>query len=56
MLLLLTNYLLNAMTRTAIDLESYDRATELEGVASQVLTLPSSTWKEIAFADNVTSR
>jgi hypothetical protein len=47
----LTAYgLLNAMTRTAQDLESYDRATELEGVASQVLTLPSSTWKEIAFA------
>jgi hypothetical protein len=38
------------MTRTAQDIESYDRATELEGAASQVLTLPSSTWKEIAFA------
>jgi Domain of unknown function (DUF932) len=42
--------LLNAITRTAQDLESYDRATELEGTASQVLTLPASTWKEIAFA------
>ena len=42
--------LLNAMTRTAQDLESYDRATELEGTASQILTLPSSTWKEIALA------
>jgi hypothetical protein len=47
----LTAYgLLNAITRTAQDIDSYDRATELEGAASQVLTLPQATWKEIAFA------
>jgi Domain of unknown function (DUF932) len=42
--------LLNAITRTAQDVESYDRAIELEAVGSKVLALPKSTWKEIAFA------
>lgn len=42
--------LLNAITRTAQDVESYDRATELEAMGSKVLALPKSTWKEIAFA------
>ncbi len=42
--------LLNAITRTAQDVESYDRATELEAMGSKVLSLPKSTWKEIALA------
>jgi hypothetical protein len=42
--------LLNAITRTAQDIESYDRATELEAMGSKVLALPKSIWKEIAFA------
>jgi hypothetical protein len=47
----LTAYgLLNAITRTAQDMESYDRATELETMGSKVLALPKSTWKEIAYA------
>jgi hypothetical protein len=47
----LTAYgLLNAITRTAQDVPSYDRATELEGIGSKVLSLPASSWKEIALA------
>jgi Domain of unknown function (DUF932) len=47
----LTAYgMLNAITRTAQDVESYDRATELEAVGSKVLSLPQSTWREIALA------
>jgi hypothetical protein len=42
--------MLNAITRTAQDVESYDRATELESTGSKVLSLPQSTWKEIALA------
>ena len=42
--------LLNAITRTAQDVESYDRSTELEAIGSKVLALPKSTWKEIALA------
>ena len=47
----LTAYgMLNAITRTAQDVESYDRATELEAVGSKVLSLPQATWREIAYA------
>ncbi|NJM67881.1 MAG: DUF932 domain-containing protein [Acaryochloris sp. RU_4_1] len=47
----LTAYgLMNAITRTAHDSDSYDRATELESMGSQVLSLPQSTWREIAIA------
>lgn len=42
--------MLNAITRTAQDVESYDRATELEAMGSKVLSLPQSTWREIAVA------
>ena len=42
--------LLNAVTRTSQDLPDYDRATEFEVMGSQVLALPKSTWREIAFA------
>jgi Domain of unknown function (DUF932) len=45
----LTAYgLMNAVTRTAQDVKSYDRATELESLGSKVLALPQSTWREIA--------
>lgn len=42
--------LLNAITRTSQDIETYDRATELERMGNRVLSLPASLWKEIATA------
>jgi Domain of unknown function (DUF932) len=42
--------MLNAVTRTAEDIESYDRATEVERLGSSVLYLPQSTWREVATA------
>jgi hypothetical protein len=42
--------LLNAITRTAQDIENYDRATELETMGSKVLALPKTSWREIALA------
>ena len=42
--------LLNAVTRTAQDMESYDRATELEELGASVMTLPSAQWKQLATA------
>ncbi len=41
---------LNAVTRTAQDVSSYDRATELESLGGKILTLPASEWKVIAEA------
>lgn len=47
----LTRYgLLNAVTRTAEDLTSYDRATEFERIGGQVLDLPANDWRAIAEA------
>lgn len=40
----------NAVTRTGEDIESYDRATEVERLGSSVLYLPQSTWREVAAA------
>lgn len=40
--------LVNAITRTSQDVESYDRATELERMGGQVLELPKTDWQEIA--------
>lgn len=42
--------LMNAVTRTSQDLESYDRATEFEAMGSQVLTMPRRTWEAVATA------
>jgi DNA-binding phage protein len=42
--------MMNAVTRTSQDVGNYDRATELEAMGSQVLSLPQSSWKEIALA------
>lgn len=37
----------NAVTRYSQDVESYDRATELEGIGYKILTMPARTWKNI---------
>ena len=37
--------LANAVTRTAEDVPSYDRATELEGIGWDVIELPRTDWK-----------
>jgi len=41
---------LNAVTRYAQDVESYDRATELEALGGTILELPRANWREIAQA------
>lgn len=47
----LTRYgLFNAITRTAQDLPSYDRASEFERVGGQVVELPKNEWRELAMA------
>ena len=40
----------NAVTRAAADVESYDRATELESIGGQLLTLPAADIKPILMA------
>lgn len=42
--------LLNAVTRTAQDVESYDRATELEAMGGEILEMPRGSWKTLAEA------
>jgi hypothetical protein len=42
--------LVNAVTRTAEDLASYDRATELETMGGNLIELPASEWRAIAGA------
>lgn len=42
--------LLNAVTRHAQDVESYERSTELEEIGGKVLDLPRSAWTSIAMA------
>lgn len=42
--------LVNALTRTAEDLDSYDRATEFERFGGQVIELPRRDWERIAQA------
>jgi hypothetical protein len=42
--------LMNAVTRTAEDMVSYDRATELEAMGGRIVALPSSAWERIAEA------
>lgn len=47
----LTRYgLFNAVTRTAQDLPSYDRASEFERLGGQIVELPANEWKELATA------
>jgi hypothetical protein len=42
--------LMNAVTRAAADVESYDRATELETIGGRILDLPANDWSRIAKA------
>lgn len=42
--------LMNAVTRAAEDLDSYDRATEFETFGGAILDLPRSEWQRIAVA------
>ena len=42
--------MVNAITRAAQDVESYDRATDLERLGGQVLTLPKTDWRILAEA------
>jgi hypothetical protein len=37
----------NAVTRTAADIDSYDRATALESVGYQIITMPQKMWSAI---------
>ena len=37
----------NAITRHSQDVESYDRATELEGIGYTVLAMPARQWHRI---------
>lgn len=47
----LTRYgLFNAITRTAEDLDDYDRATDFERMGGELIELPSNDWKRIAEA------
>jgi hypothetical protein len=47
----LTAYgLMNAITRTAHDPASYDRASELEAIGSRVLNVTDAQWRELAIA------
>lgn len=39
--------LANAVTRASQDVESYDRATQLESFGGDIVELPSSQWKEL---------
>jgi hypothetical protein len=42
--------LYNAITRMSQDIESYDRATELERIGAQVIELPKADWRLLAEA------
>lgn len=47
----LTRYgLFNAVTRTAEDIDSYDRATEFERFGGQIIELPKAQWAELVVA------
>ena len=37
----------NAITRASQDVESYDRATALEGIGCQLAAMPAAQWKEL---------
>lgn len=41
---------LNAVTRTAQDIENYDRATELEAIGGNILVFPKKDWDQVAMA------
>jgi hypothetical protein len=39
--------LINAVTRTATDVESYDRSVELQRVGGEIMELPKSVWQKL---------
>jgi len=41
---------LNAVTRHAQDVESYDRSTEMEEIGGRILNLSPTQWTEMAEA------
>jgi hypothetical protein len=43
----------NAITRVANEIDSYDRAAELEALGGKIITLPDSDWKDITNAVSV---
>lgn len=43
--------LANAITRKSQDMDSYERATQLEGIGYEVITMEPSMWREINTAD-----
>jgi len=42
--------MLNAVTRFSQDVDSYERATELENIGGQILDLRQGEWRELATA------
>jgi hypothetical protein len=42
--------MMNAITRMSADVESYDRATDLERIGAQVIELPKDDWRVLAEA------
>lgn len=42
--------LYNAVTRAAQDVDSYDRASDMERLGAQVIELPKTEWREMAMA------
>lgn len=42
--------MINALTRTAQDVDSYDRAVSLEAMAGNLLVMPARDWHEVAVA------
>jgi hypothetical protein len=42
--------MMNAITRMSSDVESYDRATELETIGAKVIELPKTDWRKLAEA------
>lgn len=42
--------IMNAITRASADIESYDRATDLETIGGAIIDLPRADWQRIAIA------
>jgi len=45
--------LINAVTRTAEDLDNYDRASELESIGGKMMDMSNATWRRISEAQPV---
>jgi hypothetical protein len=48
--------MLNAVTRTAEDVDSYDRATTLETIGGRMLDYTDAQWRQVATATQDTVR